>query len=300
MKYAAIDVGTNTILLLIVEKEEGTKDVLDISIITRLGQGLKDTGRLSEEAMKRGLDALERYRMIVDEHKVDQTIVVGTSALREATNSDHFLDLVEERTGFKIDIISGREEAYYTFLSVRRDEAIPGEELLILDIGGGSTEIIRSDRREFLDFVSLPIGTVKLTELFVADDPPGRDEMARIKSHVCDLLNLPFEVCNERPTLVGTGGTITNLAAISQELPDYVKEKIHGYRLTVAEVDRLISLMETMTTGERRRMKGMEQGREDIILQGAILLREVMAHFDAPSLIVSAKGVRYGLVDSLR
>jgi exopolyphosphatase / guanosine-5'-triphosphate,3'-diphosphate pyrophosphatase len=296
MKYAAIDVGTNTILLLIVEKTRSVRDVVDISTITRLGEGLREMGCLSEGAMGRSLRTLERYRAIVDEQKVDKVALVGTAALREAANSDRFLNLVERRTGFRIRIISGRDEAYYTYLSVNGDEIIPGQRLLILDIGGGSTEIIEGDRKEFRDFVSLPVGTVKLTELFVRHDPPTVDDLTRLRQHVRDLLSLSFQAHASPVTLVGTGGTITTLAAMAQELPEYAKKKIHGYWMTAPELDRLIEVMKSMTTSERCCMRGMEQGREDIILQGAILLQEIMARFKICSLVVSAKGVRYGVV----
>lgn len=298
MKYGAIDVGTNTALLLIVDRNGHDKEILDLSTITRLGEGVRQTGRLSEGAMERGLKTLARYRKILDDNGVEQTICVGTSALREASNSDVFLKLAEERLSLKIRVISEREEAFYTYLSVKGDDSIPDDTFLIIDIGGGSTEIIEGDRYEFRDFVSLPAGTVKLTEMFVAHDPPEADELYRLEAYARELL--PVTPFGGRPcTLVGMGGTITNLAAMLQSLMEYDKGRVHGFRMTMAEIEELIEKMRRMTTPERRIITGMEQGREDIILQGALLLREIMVYFCFESLVVSTKGVRYGVLSSV-
>jgi exopolyphosphatase / guanosine-5'-triphosphate,3'-diphosphate pyrophosphatase len=294
MKCASIDVGTNTVLLLIAELDKGISDILDISTITRLGEGLKEKGLISDEAMTRTFYALEKYRKIIDEKNVCEVSCVGTSALREGGNAEVFLKMVKDKLKFNIRVISGHDEAYYTYLSVKNDELIKDENIIVVDIGGGSTEIMKGDSRGFFDFVSLPTGTVKLTEMFVKHNPPIEDELSSLVSYAKDLLKLPFNSCAS--SLVGTGGTITNLANILLGLEIFDKNKIHTYKITLNKIDTLIDMMKNMPASERRFIKGMETGREDILLQGIIFLREIMVCFGFDDLIVSSKGVRYGVI----
>lgn len=326
MKCASIDIGTNTALMLILECDGADREVLDLSSITRLGERVRESGRLSRTAIDRGLSVLRRYKEVIDRESVEEVFCVGTSALREASNSGLFLTRAREELGFEIRIISGRDEAYYTYLSVKGDPSIPGEEIVIVDIGGGSTEIIEGNREEFLNFLSMPVGTVKLTEMFVSHDPPLPVELNEMRSHVRHLLrtrsgdtisgamevnpvapvprspdspvqdrNCVFRA-NSGAVLVGAGGTVTNLAAIRLGLDSFDKERIHGLVMSLADVDNLVAQMTPMTTRERGMIPGMEKGREDIILQGTILLREIMEHLGARSLVVSTAGVRYGVL----
>jgi exopolyphosphatase / guanosine-5'-triphosphate,3'-diphosphate pyrophosphatase len=296
MKYASIDLGTNTVLLLITEidRKGGLVEILDTSTITRLGEGLKERGDLSVSAMERTYETLSNYRMLAEEHAVEEIHCVGTSALREARNSSSFLTRVREGLGIDVRIISGREEAWYTYLSVRRDNLVADEELIIADIGGGSTEIIKGTQTEFGDFISLPMGTVKLTEMFVENDPPSTREIESLTRYVRGMLNLPLSARTGR--LIGTGGTITNAASLLLGLENYEKRQIHGFRAGLMEISELIKKLQYMTISERSSLKGMEKGREDIILQGIILLKEVMLHFGTGELVVSANGVRYGVI----
>ncbi len=295
MKYASIDVGTNAVLLLIAKYDNGISDVLDISSITRLGEGLKKNGRLSDEAIIRTFYVLEKYRKIIDENDVDEIFCVGTSALREAENAEIFSEMVREKLGLIVRIISDHDEAYYTYLSVNNDELITDENVIIVDIGGGSTEIIKGDSQGFFDFISLPTGTVKLTEMFIKHDPPLDDELSLLKTYSKDLLlKLPFD--SNGCVLIGTGGTITTLAGIIFCLEVFDKDVIHTSGITLNEIGKLIDLMKNMHTSERKSIKGMEKGREDILLQGIMLLREIMVYFGFKKLLVSTKGVRYGVI----
>ncbi|MCX5798048.1 MAG: Ppx/GppA phosphatase family protein [Proteobacteria bacterium] len=294
MKYAAIDIGTNTVLLLIVDVRKGLEDVLDISTITRLGEGLKEKGYLSQEAMTRTFSALYAYKGLIDKNKVLDVYCVGTSALREAKNSEVFLKLVKEKLGFAIQIISEREEAYYTYLSVKNDCSIKADDFIIVDIGGGSTEVIKGDKEKFIDFFSIPIGSVKLTEMFVKHDPPEEKEIESLVDFIQGSLSILFDGKNRQ--VIGTAGTITNLASIILGIESYDKGKIHGFHISYKDIENVISKLKCMATTERRRIKGMEKGREDIILQGIILMREIMSYFCAKELTVSANGVRYGVI----
>ena len=295
MKYASIDVGTNTLLLLIAEIDKGISDILDISTTTRIGEGLKETGYISDEAMTRTFRTLEEYRKIIDENDVCEILCVGTSALREAVNSEVFLKIVRDKLKLNIKIISEHDEAYYTYLSVRNDELIRDENVIVIDIGGGSTEIIKGNIMGFSDFISLPVGAVKLTEMFVKHDPPLKDELSLLEDYSIDILQrLPFD--GSGSSLIGTGGTITSLANILLGLEVFDKNKIHTAGINLKEIDILIDLMKKMDTFGRSAIKGMERGREDILLQGIIFLKEIMLYFGIDKLVVSTKGVRYGVI----
>jgi exopolyphosphatase / guanosine-5'-triphosphate,3'-diphosphate pyrophosphatase len=295
MKYASIDVGTNTALMLIAETGgDGITDILDVSSMTRLGEGLKDRGYLSDEAMDRAFLVLKDYAGIIEENHVGEVLCVGTSALREATNSEAFLRRVREKLQISIKVISEGDEAFYTYLSVRNDQLIKDGNAVIVDIGGGSTEVIKGSNHQFLDFLSLPVGTVKLTEMFIKHDPPLKGELSALTDYLKGLCKFPF--AGSESLLIGTGGTITNLASIVLGLEVFEKNKIHALRVCLEEIENLIDVMKKLNADERRAIKGMEKGREDVILQGIILLREIMLYFGIGEVTVSAKGVRYGVL----
>ena len=294
MKCAAIDIGTNTILLLIVDAGEALREIDDISTTVRLGEGMKETGRISRGAMDRGLKVLRKYADIMAAHRAELVSCVGTSALREAKNSRKFLGLVEDCCGIPVRVISGRDEARYTYLSVKSDSITDRERFTIVDIGGGSTEIIAGDREALQDFVSLPIGSVKLTEMFIKNDPPEDREVNAAADHIMSLLDKKFLGYSD--VLVGTGGTITTLASIICACEYFDKERIHGFKISGGMLCGAIDMLRKMTVAERRAVKGMEKGREDILLQGAVLLREMMSFYGFSECIVSAKGVRYGVL----
>lgn len=295
MKCASIDVGTNTVLLLIAEVQEHVRDILDIATITRLGEGVRNSGYLSRTAMERTFSALKQYKELAEQYGIDKIHCVGTSALREAKNSRDFLKRVEEELRIPIRVITGREEAYYTYLSAKTEDFSKGNNLVIVDIGGGSTEIIKGDRKDLTDFVSLPLGSVKLTEMFIRHDPPSADEIENLIEYIRTLLSkVPFDAHDSM--VIGTGGTITNCASIIIELSTFDKKRIHGLALSENEIRNTTERLQRMTTLERQEVAGMERGREDIILQGIILLSEIMSCFDMREMVVSANGVRYGVV----
>lgn len=296
MKFGAIDVGTNTVLMTIVEKDEKVREILDLATVTRLGQGLRETGFLSTEAMKRTYQALAGYKVTAEGHSVRELYCVGTAALREARNADVFIEMVEKELGISVRVISAREEAFYTYLSVRHDlSSLTVRNFMVVDIGGGSTEIISGDPDHFKDFVSLPVGSVKLTEGFIRHDPPTDDEIGLVRDHVRNVLQaipLGTRAC----FLAGTAGTVTTIASLSLGLPYYDKRRIQGLMLSRRQVDAVANRLRGLATARRRTLPGMEKGREDIILQGVSLLQEVMSDLGADELFVSANGVRFGVL----
>ncbi len=297
MKYASIDIGTNAVLMLIVEIDIDNciSDIFDLSTITRLGEGLKEKGQLDIKAMERTFSALEKYKNIIYKNNVSKVFCVGTSALREAENSEFFLKTVKENLNLNIEVISEEKEAYYTYLSVKYDETIKEDDFIIIDIGGGSTEIITGNDNGLFDFVSLPVGSVKLTEMFVKHNPPLESELFLLEDHVKSLLKeIPFD--GRKKILIGTAGTITTLAAIVLDLDIFDKDRIHTLKISLLKIDMVIDSIRKIEISRRSSIKGMEQGREDILLQGIILLREIMLYFGADHVTVSVKGGRYGVL----
>ncbi len=300
MRCASIDVGTNAVLLLVMESNGQLVELHDAATITRLGEGLLASGRLIPPAMERTVKALEEYRRVIDRFGVETVVCYGTSALREAVNRDEFMETVQRRTGIKVRVFSEYEEAYYTYLSVKDDPLIKGDELLVVDIGGGSTELTRGDRRRFLDYVSLPIGTVKLTERFISHDPPCPEEIERLSAFVREQVSpgrvglRPAESGNR--SIVGMAGTVTTLAAIILGLDAFDKERIHGVDISLLSLREWRQRLLGMTAAERKVLPGMAPGREDLLPQGVLLMEEIVAAFGAEQFTVSTAGARYGVL----
>lgn len=293
MRYATIDIGTNAVLLLIADFDDGIREeITDISTITRLGEGLIKTGRLLPTAMSRTFNALREYAGMVERHHVDQVICYGTSALREAENSDEFIEQVEKELGWRVRAITTYEEAYYTYLSVREDPAMAASGWLIVDIGGGSTEVIQGSDERFLEYCSLPVGTVKLTDLFVRHDPPQKQEMDELKHHIRSTLAFS---CPPGQSVIGMAGTMTTFGALIKGI-SFDKPAIHGMTIPLSAFDAWIERMKTMAIAERRQLPGMEPGREDLVYQGLILMREIMNYCGSGNLIVNTHGARYGIL----
>ena len=298
MKYASVDIGTNAVLLLIVEDKNGLHDVLDVSTIVRLGEGLVASGELSLSAMARTLEVLKDYARIAATHGVAKVFCVGTAALRQARNGAEFIAAAKEICGIDVEVISEELEARYTYLSVCNDDVARSANMVIVDIGGGSTEIIIGTDKGISGFDSLPIGSVSLTDAFITHDPPLKEEIDRVNRHIKDSLSRAVHGKGGR--LIGTGGTVTNIATMIMGLESYDKRKIHGFVIQPLPLAGLISRLAALDSTGRKELRGMEKGRQDIILQGSLILQEVMLRDGFAECVVSTKGVRYGLLHEKR
>jgi exopolyphosphatase/guanosine-5'-triphosphate,3'-diphosphate pyrophosphatase len=300
-RSAFIDIGTNAILCLIADlRETGRFRVVDdLADIARLGQGVDHTGRISPEGEQRALTVLERYRDHCRNLGVQEIIAVGTSALRDAKNSGEVRARYRDKLGFDIRVISGREEAAYSFLAVQGGLSLDAEEFLVIDIGGGSTEFIRGDRSGVSQSVSIDIGSVRLTERFLHSDPAHRDEVtamiAAVDQEIAGLPRLGIET-DSSLTLVGIAGTFTTLAAVQKQLRHYSHSNVHGSRLTLDELQRQINLFQEKSIAERKVIIGMDPKRADVIFAGACLIERIMKFYRVEHVIVSDQGVRYGLL----
>jgi exopolyphosphatase / guanosine-5'-triphosphate,3'-diphosphate pyrophosphatase len=299
-RSAFIDIGTNAVLCLIADlRDTGRFRVLDdLAEIAGLGRGVDQTGLISAAGEQRCLETLERYRAHCQNLGVDEIIAVGTSALRDARNSAQVRARLRERLGFEIRVISGDQEAAYSFLAVERGLSLAGE-LLVIDIGGGSTEFILGNRDGVSVAVSVNVGSVRLTERFLHSDPVRAEEIAAM-NHAIEQELKPlierFDNSKTALTLVGIAGTFTTLSAVEKRMARYVHAEVHGSRVSLVEVRRQIGLFSGGSLEERKRIVGLEAKRADVILAGACLIERILNLFRADSVVVSDQGVRYGLL----
>jgi exopolyphosphatase / guanosine-5'-triphosphate,3'-diphosphate pyrophosphatase len=300
-RFAFIDIGTNTILCLIAElKNNGGVDVLDdLADITRLGQGVHQTGCISSEGEARSLQVLQHYVERCKRLRVDQITAVGTSALRDAQNSAEVRARFKEQLGLDVRVITGEEEAAYAFLAVQKGLTLAAQELLVVDVGGGSTEFIRGNQAGVSQAVSIDIGSVRLTEQFLYSDPVREAEWEKmIVAIESELARLPHQWRRNGSavTLVGIAGTFTTLSAIEKGLTHYSHGEVHGSPLTLSEVRRQVALFQGKTIAQRKVIPGLEPKRADVILAGACLIERIMILLQSERAIVSDQGVRYGLL----
>lgn len=294
-KVASVDIGTNTILLLIAEVGGGRlKPLYEQETVVRLGEGVLKSGTLSSDAMERGIQTLAQYLEQCGTMGVKRVFAVGTSALREAKNSTTFLRRVEEELNLKIEIISGEEEAHLSFLSVARD-LNSKESILVVDVGGGSTEFISGTGEQMTRWVSLPLGSVRLTEKFLASDPVREKEWSKLVREIRRfLINIPHP--SEPFLMVAVAGTATTLAAVELGLKGFVPEKIHHFFLSRQALEKQLFLYRSKTLQERKKVSGLPPARADVILAGGAILDEAMKELGCPSTLISIHGVRYGVL----
>lgn len=300
-RCAFIDIGTNTILCLIAELRDGGRfRVLDdLAEITRLGRGVDQTSRICKEGETRSLEVLERYLRHCRDLGVEEIHAVGTSALRDAANSSDVRSRFNERLGLDIRVLSGKEEAGYAFLAVQQGLNLSRQELMVVDIGGGSAEFIWGNESGIHRAVSIDVGSVRLTERYLRSDPVSEQQCALVVDAIDRELNaLPEAVREHAPAvkMIGIAGTFTTLAAIEKKLVRYSHRDVHGTGLALAEVRRQRKLFQRTTIVERKKIPGLEPRRADVILAGAILIERVMKFFRIDHAIVSDQGVRYGLL----
>jgi exopolyphosphatase / guanosine-5'-triphosphate,3'-diphosphate pyrophosphatase len=299
-RSAFFDIGTNTILCVIAEiRDTGRFRVLaDMAEIARLGEGVDKTGRISPAGEQRSLAVLKRYRDQCAHLGVDEIIAVGTSALRDAENGAEVCARFRGEIGFDIRIISGAEEAAYSFLAVQRGLCLTAEQLLVIDIGGGSTELVTGNRSGIFQAVSINLGSVRLTERFLHADPVTPDEVAQMNAAIDQELGLPERGLHPDPNLglVGIAGTFTTLAAMEKRLARYSHSDVHGSTLTLHALRRQRGRLERASIAERRQIAGLEPQRADVIFAGACLLERILDRYRADHVIVSDQGVRYGLL----
>lgn len=292
-RVAGIDVGTNSLLLLIADADGPLlTPLLDRSDICRLGQGVDRERRLHPAAIERTLSVLEQYAALCAEHHVTAIRVAGTSALRDAANRADFQAAARERCGLAVDVISGEREAELTYADVAAAHGRPGEPLALLDIGGGSTELVRGTDGRIAERRSLDIGSNRLTERVPTSDPPTATELAMLRAEA-RLALAPLDPVSGR--LVGSGGTITTLAAVALGLEPYDAAIVGRTELAAATVGALVGRLGGLTLAERTAVRGLEPQRAPVIVAGAVLLEQALEQVGRDSLAVASGGLRFAL-----
>lgn len=294
MSFAAIDVGTNSVKMLIGSvAEDRVVPELHRAQITRLGQGLLASGAISAEAADRTLEALASFRKLAEERRVEKTVAVGTQALRAAKNADEFLSRCLRETGIEIRILPGEEEARLSFQGASWAAKTP--RVTAVDIGGGSTEIMVGTRGSLERCWSLPMGAVALTEQFLRTDPPQEDEMRLMSAAIEKHLRAVDVRPGPEAELVGVGGTVAALLALAARKSKIDPRTLPQARIPFGEVSSTAIHLSIKTTADREEM-GLERGRADIIVAGAWILTAVMSRMGASALCASVHGLRHGLI----
>ena len=297
MRVAVIDIGTNSTRLLVADVSDGRVEELDRRTeVTRLGEGVDATGRLSDGAVARVSATLAGYRHAIDERGAERIVAVATSAMRDAANGPAFRD--EIQAGFDIDArtISGDEEARLTFLGATAGRA-DGSETLVIDIGGGSTEYVTGHPGGDPDFhVSTRMGSVRQTERHLADDPPTPDQLEALAADARSIVeaDVPADVRECVRQGIAVAGTATSLAAIDQRLDPYDPEHVHGYRLSRDACEAMLARLAALPAAERREVTGLHPDRAPTIVAGVGILLESLRAFGLDRIEVSESDILHG------
>ena len=295
---AAIDIGSISVRLMVAKHDHKKLVPLYRALeITRLGKGIGTTQRLDESCMKHTLSVLEGYEAIADQLCVEKLLAVGTSAIRDAKNGVDFTDDIAKNTKIDMRIISGKEEAVLTFGGAVHDLTIP-DTIMLIDVGGGSTEIICGNQNQILFDTSIDAGAVRMTEKYLSKDPVAQDEYKRLQSGVEELIRSAKidQYAKQCKYLVGVGGTITSIAAIAQKLEVYDSKKVHRYELKKQALDDVLATMLAMKISERRMMIGLQPERADIIIAGAVIVQQIMEVLGWDEITVSESDILHGII----
>ena len=304
-RIAAIDIGTNSFHLLVAAVDPKLRTFRIIQAekaTTRLGERDPETGELTAAAMQRGLETLRQFRDLAASHRVEQIVTAATSAVREAPNGRDFLQTILDDLGMEVDLVSGPEEARLIYLGVLSGMPFGDRPHLLLDIGGGSTELILADGRDARALTSTRVGAVRLQRDFVRDDPMPPQRRSFLQAFIQGSLEPAVDKVRRRikpgetPVLVATSGTamaIGSLAASEEERPP---RKLHGYRVTRQRLDNVVNRLITMTPAQRRELAPINDRRAEIIVPGALILQTTMKMLGVGEFVLSERALREGLI----
>ena len=295
MRVAVVDIGTNSTRLLVAEVDEAVSELERQTTVTRLGRGVDVSGQLAAEAIEDVCETVGRYIDLYRPLEPDRVEVIATSAVRDASNSGAFVAELRERFALDARILDGSEEARLTYLGATAGRE-PTDGTLVIDIGGGSTELILGSGPRMDFHASLEIGVVRHTERHISSDPPSAAELEALAT---DVIRLIFTELREGRTPhadlgIAVAGTPTSLAAIEQELDPYDPERVHGYRLSLEAVQRLCSVLSAMPLVERREVTGLHPDRAPTIVAGIVILIQVMRAFGLREVEVSEHDLLHG------
>jgi len=305
-RRAVIDVGTNSVKLLVAEVQPHTVNpVTEKSWQTRLGRGFYETHRLQAEAIEKTAQAVAEFAALARQMEAVSIRVIATSAARDAVNRQELTAAIQAATGLRVEVISGEQEAEWAFRGVSTDPNLADQLLLILEVGGGSTQLILGQHDHHSFRQSFPIGAVRLLEKLRPGDPPSLADLAGCRRWLTDFFNQQIapalesslgESLRRDARLVGAGGTSTVLACMALELAHFDRQRVDGTRLSRQQVLEFMVHLWSRPLAERKKIIGLPSNRADIILMGVAIYEAVLAHFDFPELYISTRGVRFGAI----
>jgi exopolyphosphatase/guanosine-5'-triphosphate,3'-diphosphate pyrophosphatase len=297
-RIAVVDLGTNSTRLLVADVADGrVAEIERRTEITRLGERVDSAGKLAPAAMGRVFETVESFRKRIDAHGAAKVVGVATSAVREAKNGEEFRQELADRFGVEARTISGDEEARLSFLGATSGRPPGGDPLLVLDIGGGSTEFVVGVPGSDPTFhASTSAGSVRQTERHLADDPPPEDQLSAVAGEVAAMIEaeIPRAVRREAATGIAVAGTATQLAAVDQRLEEYDPDRVHGYRLDRYAVEEILAHLASLPLAERREIIGLHPARAPTIVAGALILAEAMRAFDFDWMETSEADILHG------
>ncbi len=296
-RLSVIDIGTNSIKFCVAQKApDGTLEVLkDANDIARLGEGLRETGLISPEALERNAQSVAAFAKEAEEMEVSRVLAVGTMALRTAKNTADFTARVKELCGLTVDVLPGDEEARLAYLAVLSGLPVQEGELVIFDTGGGSTEFIFGRGKDLKNRMSVNLGAVLITEKHLSDDPVKPGAVQAALAEIKDTFD-NAQVKGNPVQLVGMGGTVTSMGAVKHKMVKYDPDVIQGSELTLADVEEQINDYSARTLEKRREIPGLQPKRADVILAGACILKDILSRMNADRLVISDRGLRHGLL----
>ena len=295
---AAIDCGTNSTRLLVTD---GSRAVERLMRITRLGEGVDGTGRLSPDAIARTVSVLREFRSAMDRDGVSAVRMSATSAVRDASNREQFMAAAEDVVGIRPEVLSGMEEGRLAFAGATSELDPSNGPFLVVDIGGGSTELVVG-RDEPVGVESMDVGCVRITEKFLHHDPPRPEELSDALMEVRDQLEDAVRAVpelNDAQQMIGLAGTVTTVAAVELGLTEYDRDRIHHFWLTRAAAEDVFRTLATESRAARLGNPGLEEARADVIVGGCVVLVAVLRYFDLSGCLVSESDILDGLASSL-
>lgn len=305
MRIASIDIGTNTFRILICESKGKQLRTLYINrVITRLGGGFTKGGKIiTEEAIERSIRVLKEFSRTLEKYKVERVRAIATSVVRESLNGDEFIKRAKDETGMAIEVISGDEEARLTVEGALQSISIDTRYKVIFDIGGGSTEYSFIDNDEIIEIVSTQLGIVHLTENYLDNDIPLDSSIKKLTKHIENTITsrllTKIKYKDEKLSLIATAGTPTTLAAIEMNLEKYNADLVNGFILKKEMLTRIFEKLISIPMNQRLKVKGLEKGREDVIIAGILIMLKTMERFLKDEVVVSDGGILEGTVSSI-
>lgn len=292
-----VDVGTNSILYLLVEISSKNRiyPVSQKLYNVRLGEGMEKTGIIDYGSLDVCIDVLKRLKKLAEDQQAEKLIAVGTQVFRKAKNREQAVNLITKETGIKLRVLTEKEEAEASYAGAIEVNTIKGEHWVV-DVGGGSTEIMYGRQKEVINFVSIPLGAVGLTERCIRSDPPTAQELSVLSDEVFLELNKhSFLRPSPKKMLIGVGGTITTAAAIHCHLTRYEPEVIQGQEIQLSEIQKILKTLCEISLTERKKLLSFDPERADIIIAGLIIIQSIMEKGEFQTIKTSDFGLRWGL-----